>query len=29
VASGEGKLVVGVQGRAAKNVNALGLILLK
>jgi hypothetical protein len=28
-ASGEGNPVVGVQGRAAKNVNAIGLILLK
>jgi hypothetical protein len=29
IASGDGKQVVGVQGRAAKNVNAFGLILLK
>jgi hypothetical protein len=28
-ASGEGSPVVGVQGRASKNVNAFGLILLK
>jgi hypothetical protein len=29
IVSGNGSLVVGLQGRSAKNVNALGLILVK